>query len=269
VLALDRDWEITVENAPTPLNLAPEKRYPMTFAILGIPEDAKVTFRRAVKLPEHWKNSQLTLAFDAQHWFWGIAPAGRLTLNGKEPAGLRQPLVPCGSGSFALDVSVMATGGTLEIALTVDGKDLRDRYQQRGQTTPHGVTGLFYLRRAEKPRSTIPVAGPWAVAQAFGQTAPVEVGQTAKGLWFETRFATPACPPGGKIFIAADVPLKGLLINDKFLSLPDTLRKIDVTRLLNPAGRENTLYWTLRGWASNMYKFPDKRPLPPLRLELY
>ena len=262
VLPLDEGWQI----APFGKAGVARTGRPGLFETMGYPEDARVTYTRRVKLPASWKGSKVSLTFDSQGWFWGILPHGVLTLNGERPEGLVQPLVgrPAGGG-FTIDVTRYAETGEIVIEADVDGSKGRGPGEQQ---KPYGISGVFYLSRSPAPKSVIPLDGPWFAAEHFGVLKPVKVGEKAPHVWYETAFPTPATGKGARLFLKGDVPLRGVVLNDYPLEMPDSLRGIDITRMVNRDGKPNRLYWARSGLSGRRATTLHHDNLEPLRLEI-
>ncbi|MCK6488942.1 MAG: hypothetical protein L6R48_11535, partial [Planctomycetes bacterium] len=236
------------------------------FATLGLPEDAVASFTRRVAVPAGWKGRRISLVFDAEHWFWGILPKGRLLVDGAE--AFAKPIAPQANPGFALDVTAAAADGTLDLALTVDGSGAgMQRRKGDGLSKPHGVTGLFYLRAEPQPARIEPLATPWMVAAAVNRLQPVAVGDKAKGLYLENRFALPREWPAARVSLAAPVPLGFLIVNGTAIQCPAWMQRLDVSGLLRKDGGDNVIRWApaARGVAS--WREPWQGVVPAMSLE--
>ncbi len=52
-----------------------------TFAALGLPEQSLARFRKTIDIPAGWQERQINLQFNADGWFWGLGPEGRLWVS--------------------------------------------------------------------------------------------------------------------------------------------------------------------------------------------
>jgi len=212
------------------------------FGTLGIPENTKVVFEKTVPIPEAWRGRLVDLVFDAQSWFWGILPQGRLLVNGKE-AAIQQPVIPSAVSGFSADVSDAAAGGALALRLEIDGVgSSMMRKEKDGLSKPHGVTGLFYLQSRVPAVKSEPLPGVWQAASAFNRFQPVKPGDKVKCVYFETRFTLPVTWPAKRVFLESPQPLGFLTINGKVLQIP-TAKQLEISGLVLKDGRENTLRW--------------------------
>lgn len=213
-----------------------------TFASLGLPEDARVIFERTITLPETWRGKRINLVFDAQFWFWGILPQGRLWVNGKEVTS-KQPITPMPNQSFSLDVTEEAAGGSLVIRLEIDGTNKSTmRSDQKGLFKPHGVTGLFYLQAMPLAVKTEPLSA-WQAVSAFNRSRAVKPGENVDCLYLETRFSLPKEWPAKRLFLESPQPLGFIALNDYLLLTPGWMKQLDITGLVHRDGRENVLRW--------------------------
>ena len=214
------------------------------FGTLGLPESTVAAFAKTVPVPAAWKGRQVELVFDAEQWFWGILPQGRLLVNGQE-AAVKQPLVPMPQPSFSCDVTAAAASGTVAIRLEIDGvsKSMM-RNEKNGMSAPHGVTGLFYLQGTAPAVKTEPLTGPWSIASAFNRLQPVKPGEKVKGLYLETRFTLPQVWPAKQLFLESPLPLGFVVLNGYVLQAPSSMKRLDVSGLVYRDGRENVLRWT-------------------------
>jgi hypothetical protein len=232
IIPLAEDWTLRIAGQPDrTVRLG-------AFATLGLPEDTVATFEKTVKIPAGWKGQRVDLIFDTEYWFWGILPYGRLLINGKPPAGLRQPIVGMPKPSFRVNVTDAAAIGTLRFALEIDGSKGDLRRQQR----PHGVTGIFYLQATPSPVQTHPLTG-WGVAETFGRLRPVETGERVKGLYLETRFTLPSTWPAERLFLESQDHIGFLVLNNHLIGTPSWMTRLDVSGMVYRDGRENVLRW--------------------------
>jgi hypothetical protein len=206
------------------------------FATMGLPEDALVRFRKEVKLPESWRQQDVTLAFDAEGWFWGINPAARLWING-EPAAIAQPLKPSPSGGFRVAVPPTQTAtGRLVIALEVDGR--KPGYPPGAR--PKGVSGTFFLEARPRPVQSMAL-GDWRAAADLNVLAPVADGKTPeKTLYLETRFTLAAQWPAERLWLVAPGAKLGKLFINNYPVEANGMTELDISGLVKRDG-ENTL----------------------------
>lgn len=213
------------------------------FGTLGLPDASIVAFEKTIVMPAAWKGRRVDLVFDAQYWFWGITPYGKLLVNGK-PAAIRQPLVASHAPSFSTDVTEAAATGSLTIRLEIDGVNKSTmRPKKDGLSMPHGATGLFYLQATAPAVKNELLAGPWFVASAVNRLQPVKPGDKVKGLYLETRFTVPPAWPAKRLFIESAGHLGFLVINGTVLLTPSWMKKLDVSGLVFRDGRENVVRW--------------------------
>lgn len=209
-----------------------------TFAALGLPEESVNRFRKMIEIPTAWQGRQIDLHFNADGWFWGVSPEGRLWIDG-QPAAVKQPLRSQPDSNFTLDVTEQAEDGKLTLALEVDGGKF-EKGKPRGR--PAGVTGIFYLEAAAPAVATMPLDGPWFAAGDVGVLTPVKKGEKATYTYLETKFTLPKTWPGKRVFLerADREPIRHIVLNDQVISVP--LRRLDISGLVKRDG-ENVLRW--------------------------
>jgi hypothetical protein len=221
---------------------------------MGLPDETVAHFRKIVTVPESWKGSRVTLTLAAQYWFWGVVPSGRLWLNGKRIHSFKsQP-----NGSMVWKVP---DADTIELLLEVDGR--LDKTARRCR--PSGVTGLFYLSSTPRPAHVVEVTD-WLQATDVNHLSPVNPKTTPKILYYETRFATPATIDN-PAFIESPKQLGWLMFNGIVISTPGHCRRLNVSKLLRPAGEPNLIRW----WPQRCKETPSWRTrlnneLPPMTL---
>ena len=204
------------------------------FSVLGLADEDRAHFRREVEIPPQWKGKRVELVFASQYWFWGLNPKARLWVNGK-PAPVRQPLGGVPNHCFFFPVP---DSGKLVLELEIDGR-IPD---QQSRPRPSGVTGVFFLSATDAPQQVLPLTD-WRAATEFNVTTPVQAGQRQRYLYLETRFRTPATPRNSELFLESPVHLGWLLINGQAVAAPGWMHRLNVTRLLKPAGEENVIRW--------------------------
>lgn len=224
-LALDEEWTMEANGETRSVDK------PQTFAALGLSDNATVMFRKTLQLPKDWCGRDLQFVFDAQGWFWGIAPKGELKVRGKGVSVDARFQVAI-SQTKAFDIR--SEDGKLEIALTVDGTKLNPR-------TPAGVTGVFYLRRLPSFKAEYPISEAYACTD-YGVRQPVKVGEKMPHRFFELRFPTPE--KGERFYLKSEGRLGGFFLNGRAVETRNGWMKVlDVTNLLRRDGRPNVLYW--------------------------
>ena len=235
------------------------------FDTLGLPSDTNAVFEQTVAVPAAWRGQRVDLVFDAEHWFWGILPQGRLLINDRE-APLRQPLTPQALPGFAVDVTKEAAAGPLALRLQVDAsaKSMLRRAGD-GLSKPHGVTGLVYLQATPPPRKVEPLPASWQVTSAFNRVRPAPVGQKVKGLYLETRFTLPAAWPAPRLSLETDQALGFLMLNGAALQGPAWLQRLDISGLVRRDG-ENVLRWLPGARDVPRWDRPWEGVVPELRL---
>jgi hypothetical protein len=237
MLSLADGWTLKLEGQP-------DRVVRMgAFGTLGLPESTKATFEKTIVVPGAWKGRHVDLVFDAEGWFWGILPQGKLLVNGKV-AAIKQPIVPEGAPGFSADVTEAASSGSLAIQLEVDAtsKSMM-RKEKNGQSKPHGVTGLFYLQSTMPAVNSEPLAGPWQAASAFNRFQTVKPGDKVKCLYLETSFALPKTWPAKRLFLESPTHLGFLTINGQVLHTPSWMKRLDVSGLVKKDGLENIVRW--------------------------
>ncbi len=242
MLPLPDGWTLKVEGQP-------DKTVRIgAFGTLGLPENTKATFEKTISVPEAWKDRRVELVFDAEHWFWGILPEGRLFVNDKK-APIKQPIAPAALPGFSFDVTDAATTGSLTIRLEVNGTGTgmtnknKPGQEKKGQPKPNGVTGLFYLQSSVPALKSEPLVASWFVASAFNRLQPVKPGEKVKGLYLETRFTLPKEWPAKRVFLESQKHLGFLTINGQVLQTPPWMKRVDVSGLVQKDGSENIVRW--------------------------
>ena len=257
ILPIQDGWEMDVGAAWTdspcapPPGSSPTKVALGSFAVLGLPEDAVAHFRKIVHLPDTWAGRRIRLHFDAEHWFWGIRPKGRLWINGR-PA----PLSVTGDqeSAFSFDVTPIEDQRDLKLALEVNGsvKSERDRMGR-----PSGIMGTFYLQAEPFPVATQSLHD-WQAAADFNNFHPASVGQKATYCYLETKFTLPTSWPAPRLFLESE-HLGWLILNGTVVNVPPDMASLDVSHLVHRDG-QNILRWLPRISANEL-------PAPtPLRL---
>jgi hypothetical protein len=206
------------------------------FATMGLPDGALVRFRKEVKLPRRWRQQDVTLAFDAEGWFWGINPSGRLWING-EPVAIAQPLKPAPNGCFRIALPPAQTaGGRLVIALDLDGR--KSGYPPNAR--PKGVSGTFFLEARPRPAQTLPLKT-WSAAADLNVLVPAQDAKAPeKPLYFETRFTLPAAWPAKRLWLgSSDIGLGKIFINNYPVDAVG-MTELDISGLVKKDG-ENVL----------------------------
>ena len=231
-----------------------------SFAAMGLPEDGVAQFRKEVRIPAGWTGQRVTLVFNAEHSLWGIGLRGRLWING-EPAAVKQPIEPQGSGTFSIELTpTQLSQKSLILALEVDGRQVD---LKRPIWRPRGVTGSFFLRVDPQPVKEIALTQ-WALAKELNELSPTAVGQNVEGMYLETKFSLPAKWAAKRLYVKSPVGLGNLFINNQYVEAPEWMKELDVSGLVRRTG-ENTLRWvpgnTLPSW-----KTPYKGIVPELKL---
>jgi hypothetical protein len=254
VLALQDGWRMSPDVAPDDATAAaavPAWAAPAAadatwrtvrlgaFATIGLPEDTVGRYRMAVTVPPAWQGKRIRLVFDAEGWFWGLVPQGRLWIDGKA-AELKQPLRPGAQSDFALDVTAAAADGTLALALEVDGT--RRKPGER-QYKPDGVTGMFYLEADDLPVQSAPLPQPWRAARDFNAFTPVAPGEVVDFVYLETSFTLPAARPAKRVFLTSDGPLGCLVLNGHLVNTPGWMHELDISGMVTTDGTANVLRW--------------------------
>lgn len=232
------------------------------FGTLGLPENTIASFERSVAIPDAWKGRNVNLVFDAEDWFWGILPKGRLLINGKEARG---PITPQPLPEFSVDATAAAAAGSLVIRLEIDGTAVKAGDKQ---SKPHGACGLFYLAASRPPVAVESLPGTWSVATAFNRLTPAKVGESVKGLYLETSFTLSAEQWKTKhVSVTATVPLGFLIINGQALRVPQSMPRLDVSGLLKHDGSPNCIRWVPAARDVANVKAPFSGTVPEMRLE--
>ena len=250
MMSLADAWTLKVEGQP-------DRVIRMgAFGTLGLPENTKAAFEKTIAVPGAWKGRHVDLVFDAEGWFWGILPEGRLLVNGA-PAAIKQPIIPAGAPGFSADVTEAASSGSLTIRLDIDGvaKSMM-RKEKNGQSKPHGVTGIFYLQSTKPSVKTDALAGPWYAASAFNRFQEVKSGDKVKCIYLETRFTLPKTWPSKRLFLETSQSLGFLTINNQVLLAPAWMKRLDISGLVRKDGVDNIVRWvpaarSVAGWNRN------------------
>ncbi|XHR30963.1 MAG: hypothetical protein ACFUZC_10430 [Chthoniobacteraceae bacterium] len=241
VLPLQEAWMFEAGeawNVVPPVVNSPDA-YPVrlgTFAVLGLPEDAVVHFRKAVQIPKEWAGQRIFLRFDAEKWFWGIRPSGRLWINGHISPF---PVTGDQTSSFSIEVTNDVHDGTVDFALEVDGRVKNDA-ARKGR--PSGVTGAFYLQAEPQPVATQQLTD-WK--GGIDVWATLYIGSEPKPAcsYLETRFTMPASWPAHRLHLeTSNRQLSWLMLNDQVVQSPGWMQSIDISRLVRRNG-ENVLRW--------------------------
>ncbi len=238
------DWEMTLDGEAgeaKAVNLG-------SFAAMGVAEDAKAQFRKAVAIPAAWQGRRVNLCFRCK-WSYGVLPQGTLTING-EPAQVRQPLRSGHHANFTLDVTEQAKSGKIELALDVDASKPRlDKEGRRGR--PSGVLGVFYLEAVSLADASTPLDGPWFAAADVGNLTAVKKGEEVTYTYLETKFTLPKQWPGKRLFLERPDgdAIQHIILNDQAITVP--MPRIDISGLVDRDG-ENVLRWV-----PGTYRFPE------------
>ena len=242
---------------------------PGFFGAIGYPEDAQVDFKTTVAVPSEWGEDQVDLVMHCGFRMRGLSPYGTVSVNGQGVPGYAPFSGFRNGGQFAFDVTELAkgNGGKLDIVVSIDGTQSRDDPDLRGR--PNGAGATFALHRRRKAGGRMALEN-WRACMDYGDQTPVKPGQALKHRYFETEFSLPPEADGKRVFLAADTPLRGIMLNGKVLNVPDLQREIDVTGLLDPKGK-NLLRWvdgTLHGisFQANMIDRPVNRKLGNMEL---
>ena len=251
---------------------------PGFFGALGWPEDSAAAFSTVAEVPREWLDAgdSVDLVMHCGFVMRGLSPWGRVTVNGRgipgyDPfSGFRQ------GGQFSLDATAAAreAGGRLEIRVEIDGaKSAADPGKFGGRPNGAGVTFALHRRRAAV--AVRPLES-WIACVEYADAVPVRPGESAPHRWYETRFPTPqpasGTAPALRLFVGADRPLRGIMLNGRVVNVPDLVREIDVTGLLAPdAGAENVLRWCdgdLHGFHADRSDRVFNSPLGRMELRL-
>jgi hypothetical protein len=246
LLPLVDDWQCAIGISPTTawtgLNTPTSGDWkPVrlgTFATMGLPDNARAQFRRDVTLPDKWRDQRLTLHFNAEHWFWGINPGGRLWING-ELVKDATTLKPNRSGNFSIDLSPGQTAsGRLVIALEIDAR----KPGWHPGARPRGVSGTFFLTARPRPVQT-KALDHWSAATDLNVLTTLTTGQpSTNALYFETRFSLPAQWPARRLFLETpDVSLGTITLNNYQIKATQ-MGYLDIGGLVRRDG-ENVLRW--------------------------
>jgi hypothetical protein len=222
-----------------------------SFVTLGLPEEATARFRKEVALPAAWRNQRIQLTFDSQ-WPMGIHQKAKLWINGQEAA-----VQPRGWDNFAQDVTDAGAGGKLTLAIEVDGTLAAGKARE----VPSGVTGLFYLQAWPRPVQSTPLVGPWFSANEDNVLTAVEPTKPGKYTYLETRFTLPRTWPARRLYLESPVHLGWIILNDQVVQTPQTMRALDISRLVRREG-ENVLRWVPATIFAPDYKRTYTKPIP-------
>ena len=108
----------------------------------------------------------------------------------------------------------------------------------------------------------------------YGDTTPVAPGESKPHRWFETTFEAPRTSRAevpSRVFLAADRPLRGVMVNGRAVNVPDLFRELDITGLLLPPPATNVLRWCdgdLHGFSASSDKRIFETPLGRMELHL-
>jgi len=253
-----------------------------SFAAMGLPEDAHASFFRSVPVPAKWAGQRIHLVFDTENWFWGLNSQARIWINGEpllvpeyapasEPARTGPLLLPQPAGSFNIDVTDRVRGGTLDLAISIDGSspDPKARHPR-----PAGVTGLFYLQPEPKPADGEALTD-WSAATDVNVLTPAPAGKPAHFTYLENHFTLPAKWRGKRLFLRSpDASLNLLVINNVVVLVPQSMDRLDVSKLFHPDG-VNIIRWLpggCSGFQGGWPKLPRfdvvvSRVVPTMRIE--
>lgn len=200
-----------------------------SYATMGFRGNEDVTLTRKVKIPEYWRGREVTLVYDAPFWFAGLAPLASLKVNGR-PASLKQPMRPDRSSSFSFPVTKDASGGELELSLSIMPSQVQG-WGGFSSGTPTGSLGMFYLHCEPKLLSRRVLDGPWFACTAYGERIPVKTGEGRPHTYYETEFNwTPR--DGERVIFRYGEGLTAVVVNGRAVELDGLARTLDVSRLL-------------------------------------
>lgn len=242
---------------------------PGFFGAIGYPEDAKAEFKTTAAVPADWSEDEVDLVMHCGFVMRGLSPFGTVTVNGRGVPGYSPFKGFRNGGQFSFDVTELAraNGGRLDIAVSIDGAKSKENPKLGGR--PNGAGATFALHRRRKATASIPLEN-WRACMDYGDTTPVKVGERVKHRYFETDFTLPAEVRGRRVFLSSKSPLRGIMLNGRVVNVPDLMREIDVTGLLDMKGR-NLLRWvdgTLHGISSEMLDKSNDAPLNEMRILL-
>ena len=242
---------------------------PGLFGAIGYPEDAKVEFVNSVRVPDEWLTDDIELVMHCGFVMRGLSPYGSVKVNGLGVPGYSPFKGFRNGGQFAWNVTDLArvSGGVLKLTVEIDGMKSKEYPKLGGR--PNGVCATFALHRKRKAVSELPL-GNWLACMGYAEKKPVSVGERVLHRYFETEFAVPPEACGRRVFLATESPIRGIMLNGRVVNVPDLLREIDITGLLNKNGR-NLLRWvdgTLHGIHEGMIDKPNDAPLKKMRLLL-
>ena len=209
------------------------------FINMGIERDDTIAhLRKEFSIPADWKGKRVSLVFETAGNFWGIAPHGRVWMDGK-PAPVKQPLGHDWNGAFMFDVSTTRPDGRIVLELEVDGR----LKQGISRPRPSGVTGVFYLKAEPQPVKTDDL-DKWMAASDIGAFTPAVVGAKTKFAYLETKFTLPAQWPSKRIFIESPKHLGFIILNGYVVETPTWMNRLDISGMVRKDGSENILRWS-------------------------
>ncbi len=209
------------------------------FINMGIDRDDTVAhLRKEFILPPGWKGQRTSLVFGTAGNFWGVAPHGRLWIDGKL-APVKQPLGHDWSGALMFDVTPAGTDGRIVLEIEVDG---RVKQVSGRRPRPSGVTGFFYLKADPQPLKTEDLKT-WMAASDIGAFTPATVGTKTKFIYLETKFILPAQWPSKRIFLESPKYLGFLVLNGHVVETPIWMNRLDISGMVRKDGGENVLRW--------------------------
>ena len=216
---------------------------PNFFGTLGWPEETNVTFRTTARVPNDWLDDDVDLVFNCGFVMRGLSPSGFVRVNGRNVPGRAPFKTFRNGGGFVFDVTELAkaNGGVLKIEVQIDGATPSEEAKRRPER-PNGVGGTFAIVRRPKARSVIRLDGSWYACLDYGVRRAVKPGEKALHRYWEAVFATPKAAGKSRMFLSANVPINGLMLNGRMLNVSSSVRRLDVTGLLLP-GKDNTLRW--------------------------
>ncbi len=225
-MSLNGGWTVEANGETRPVDK------PKTHVELGLPRDASVVYRKTVQLPPGWRGRNVQFVFDAEGWFWGIAPKAKLTVRGKDVSF---------SAVFGVDVvatkehEFVSNDGRFEIELQIDGTVPAPKM-------PSGVTGEFFLRRLPKADEVVPITEAYACTD-YGVRRGVKPGEKVPHRFFELRFPTPC--RDGRLWLKTGRPIQGIFLNGRAVETRNAWMKcLDITNLVRRDGETNVLYWS-------------------------
>ena len=249
---------------------------PGFFGALGMPEDAHVTFRATAQVPKEWLDAggSVDLVMHCGFVMRGLSPYGNVTVNGRGVPGYSPFQGFRQGGQFSFDATALAreNGGRLDIAVEIDGTKTAENPGKFGGR-PNGAGATFALHRRRAAKTAIPLFN-WRACVDYGDTTPVAPGESKPHRWFETTFEAPRTSRAevpSRVFLAADRPLRGVMVNGRAVNVPDLFRELDITGLLLPPPATNVLRWCdgdLHGFSASSDKRIFETPLGRMELHL-